>query len=160
MQKTKKPANRPTSQPSTKTTHQLKNSQLQALINAVNTMMAEKLKLSTKTGWAILNLAQSVEDAFKPAAKMLETLQKDAQATVTSLLEPYENKEEEMKTNDELKGKIEELNADFIRKSTEVYDLVVDVDFDPISKDVFVDERNNPISLGLDVQHAFRPFIV
>lgn len=143
---------------SQKSTKELRNNQLQAFIAAVNGLIADKKSLSPTSGWVILDLAQTVEDAFRPAAKLIEQYQKDAQARISEILEPYEDKS--LAINDtSVKAEVDALNEEFVKKATEIYELAVSIEFQPLPKNIFVDERNNPVALGLDVQHAFRPFM-
>lgn len=161
MQRNKKQTAEKSSQSASgKVNKSLRNGQLQALIGAINSMINDKLKFTTRSGLAILNLAQVVEDAFRPAAKMLEQIQKDAQERVGALVDVYgDNKEVDGKVNPDLQKEVDVINAEFINKTNEVQDVLVNIEFEPLSDSVFNDERGNPLSLGLDVQHALRPFI-
>lgn len=141
-------------------TKQLSNRQLQALIDGVNSLIAQRLSFSTSNAFRLVDLASAVEDAYKPASKLMEEFQKEVQAEITAIADEFKAEHDETDELDPVtKKKIENAQEVYMSKVAELMDILVEVTFIPITKDVFRSKDGKELDVPLAVVFNFRPFM-
>lgn len=134
------------------------NRVLQSVIETVNNLIKDKVAFSSTNGYRLLTLATSCENAFKPAARLLDEYAKDAQEKMNEIVKPFDGDNDKFEKSVDAQNAIRELNNEYVNKVNELLDITVGVDFAPITIDIFRNNKGEDIDLPLGVIHTFTPF--
>lgn len=136
------------------------NRQLQAVIEAVNNLIVGKVALATQNAFALMTLGISVETAFKPAASLIEEYEKEIQAKINAISDRLKAEDENLtELDEETKKEIREIEAAHQSKMKELMNIEVDVEFVPITMNIFKNREGKEIDMELGSVHAFLPFM-
>ncbi len=135
------------------------NRVLQSVIETVNTLIANKVPFGANNGHKIVTLATACQNAFAPAARLLEEYSKDAQERVKAITEPFGEDVEAFKADVAANKAVNALSDEYVAKVNELMAIEVPVDYKPITMDVFRTAKGEQVDLDLGTIVTFNNFI-
>lgn len=135
------------------------NRVLQSVIETVNNLIANKVPFGANNGHKIVTLATACQNAFAPAARLLEEYSKDAQERIKVIVEPFGEDSAALEADASAKKAIEALNSEYVAKVNELMAIEVPVDYKPITMDVFRTSDGKQVDLDLGTIVTFNNFI-
>lgn len=135
------------------------NRKLQAAIQVFNKFVADETEFAGDNGYHIAVLAIALEDAFRPAARILESYQKEAQSQVAELVKPFDGDQEKFNSDSVAVDTMNELNAEYTAKVERLMDIEVSITAQPITLSMFRLGNGVMVDIPFRSSIALSPFI-
>lgn len=139
-------------------TIELTNAELQRIIQGINSLGVAKTLLSAKNAFALAVIAQKIDTAFAPCAKIIEEYRKDFSEQAGELRKLFES-DEAFGADSETQSKISILENQFQIKINELLELKVIVSMSHLNQSVFTTTSGKDVDIAFDTLMCFLPII-
>lgn len=143
------------------------NRQLQAAIESINKLIEARSLFGTQNAFAIARIAVSIEAAYKPAANLIDGFRKETQESIQKVAEEFKKNNPEIGEEDEInlnsypeiQKQVNKISSEFNTRIEELLNLEVEIDYVPLSLNVFKDKNGKDVDMDLGTTISLLPFM-